>query len=52
MHYRSEVDGLRTIAVLPVLMFHAGVSLMPSKFLDDNHLGIFGAELTHEKRSN
>lgn len=33
MHYRSEIDGLRTIAVLPVLMFHAGVSFMPGGFL-------------------
>lgn len=26
MKYRSEVDGLRTIAVVPVILFHAGVS--------------------------
>jgi peptidoglycan/LPS O-acetylase OafA/YrhL len=26
MNYRAEVDGLRTFAVLPVILFHAGLS--------------------------
>ncbi|AXX98042.1 acyltransferase family protein [Profundibacter amoris] len=26
MQYRQEIDGLRAIAVLPVIMFHAGIS--------------------------
>jgi peptidoglycan/LPS O-acetylase OafA/YrhL len=26
IQYRREVDGLRAIAVVPVLLFHAGVS--------------------------
>jgi peptidoglycan/LPS O-acetylase OafA/YrhL len=25
MHYRPEIDGLRALAVLPVILFHAGV---------------------------
>ena len=26
MRYRSEIDGLRALAVLPVIFFHAGIS--------------------------
>ena len=26
MHYRSEIDGLRALAVVPVILFHAGIS--------------------------
>ncbi|MEY4427329.1 MAG: hypothetical protein RLZZ182_18, partial [Pseudomonadota bacterium] len=26
MHYRREIDGLRAVAVLPVICFHAGFS--------------------------
>ena len=25
MKYRSEIDGLRAVAVLPVILFHAGL---------------------------
>ncbi|NNE38340.1 MAG: acyltransferase, partial [Gammaproteobacteria bacterium] len=27
MHYRKEIDGLRAIAVLPVILFHGGLGL-------------------------
>lgn len=33
MKYRPEVDGLRAVAVLPVLAFHAGASVMAGGFL-------------------
>lgn len=32
MHYRREIDGLRAIAVLPVILFHAGVPGVPGGF--------------------
>lgn len=33
MKYRPEVDGLRTIAVLPVILFHAGVAGLEGGFV-------------------
>ena len=35
MKYRSEVDGLRAVAVLPVILYHAGVS-----GFDGGYLGV------------
>jgi peptidoglycan/LPS O-acetylase OafA/YrhL len=32
-HYRTEIDGLRTIAVAVVVLFHFGVSLVPGGFV-------------------
>jgi peptidoglycan/LPS O-acetylase OafA/YrhL len=32
-HYRAEVDGLRALAVVPVILFHAGVQAVPGGFL-------------------
>lgn len=33
MQYRTEVDGLRAIAVVPVILFHAGLELLSGGFL-------------------
>ncbi len=33
MNYRPEIDGLRAIAVVPVILFHANPALMPGGFL-------------------
>lgn len=33
MHYRPEIDGLRAIAVLAVVLFHADHGLMPGGFV-------------------
>ncbi|MGD1882759.1 MAG: acyltransferase family protein [Paracoccaceae bacterium] len=33
MQYRPEIDGLRTIAVLPVILFHAGLSVFSGGYV-------------------
>jgi peptidoglycan/LPS O-acetylase OafA/YrhL len=33
MNYRSEIDGLRALAVLPVILFHAGFSAFSGGFV-------------------
>lgn len=33
MLYRSEIDGLRALAVLPVIFFHAGFELFSGGFV-------------------
>ena len=33
MNYRPEIDGLRAIAVLPVILFHAHVNLFQGGFV-------------------
>jgi len=32
-HYRPEIDGLRALAVIPVLLFHAGFSLFSGGYI-------------------
>lgn len=33
MQYRPEIDGLRALAVLPVVIFHASPNLLPGGFI-------------------
>ena len=33
MDYRREIDGLRTVAVLPVIFFHAGIKYFTGGFV-------------------
>ncbi|MGS0730727.1 acyltransferase family protein, partial [Shewanella sp. 0m-11] len=33
MRYRAEVDGLRALAVIPVILFHAGFSALSGGFV-------------------
>lgn len=33
MKYRSEIDGLRSVAVIPVIFFHAGISIFKGGFI-------------------
>lgn len=33
MIYRREVDGLRAVAVIPVMLFHAGLAVLPGGFI-------------------
>ncbi|MCX7287715.1 MAG: hypothetical protein NTW20_09190 [Rhodobacterales bacterium] len=33
MAYRPEIDGLRAIAVVPVILFHAGLPGFPGGFV-------------------
>lgn len=33
MQYRPELDGLRTVAIIPVLLFHAGLPAVPGGYV-------------------
>ena len=33
MKYRPEIDGLRALAVLPVVLYHAGLPWLPGGFM-------------------
>ncbi|NJL73076.1 MAG: acyltransferase, partial [Candidatus Competibacteraceae bacterium] len=33
LHYRSEIDGLRAVAVIPVILFHMGYGWMGGGFV-------------------
>ena len=43
MKYRSDIDGLRAVAILPVVAYHAGIALVPGGFVGvDVFFVIFG----------
>lgn len=33
MHYRADIDGLRALAIVPVILFHAGVSVFSGGYI-------------------
>ena len=33
MKYRAEIDGLRAIAVIPVILFHAGINFFSGGYI-------------------
>ncbi|HCB1630644.1 TPA: acyltransferase, partial [Enterobacter kobei] len=33
MRYRAEIDGLRALAVIPVILYHAGFQWLPGGFI-------------------
>ena len=33
MQYRAEIDGLRALAVIPVILFHAGFDFFSGGFV-------------------
>ena len=40
MKYRPEIDGLRTIAVFSVIVYHAKITLFSRPFLPGGFLGV------------
>lgn len=40
MKYRPEIDGLRTIAILPVLVYHLSIPLGGDKLMPGGYLGV------------
>ena len=46
MKYRSEIDGLRALAVLPVIFYHAGFDLFRGGFVGVDVFVISGYLIT------
>ena len=48
MNYRKEIDGLRSLAIIPVIIFHSGFGIFPGGFLGvDVFFVISGYLITH-----
>ncbi|WP_219884448.1 acyltransferase family protein, partial [Vibrio sp. V01_P9A10T6] len=40
MTYRPQLDGLRTLAVLSVIIYHADISVFGVRFFSGGYLGV------------
>ena len=48
MKYRAEVDGLRAVAVLPVIFFHAGFAPFSGGFVGVDVFFVISGYLWHQ----
>lgn len=38
MNYRAEIDGLRALAVIPVIFFHAGFAIFKGGYVGEDFI--------------